>query len=95
MIESGETTVEFVELDEHRTKVVVTSRMICAEELIEMSKPAGAASSTSSRGYSPPSGRGSATKDSPPRSSFAPPANCERSRRKSDDNEDDENATSR
>jgi uncharacterized protein YndB with AHSA1/START domain len=36
MIESGETTVEFVELDGHRTRVVVTSRMICAEELVAM-----------------------------------------------------------
>src|ERR1700733_2701876 len=34
MIESGETMVEFLELDDRRTKVVVTSRMICAEELL-------------------------------------------------------------
>ncbi len=38
MIESGETTVEFVKLGEERTKVIVTSRMICAEELVEMAQ---------------------------------------------------------
>lgn len=38
MIESAETTVEFVELDGHCTKVIVTSRMICAEELIAMAQ---------------------------------------------------------
>jgi uncharacterized protein YndB with AHSA1/START domain len=38
MIESSETTVEFVELDDHRTKVVVTSRMICAEDLVAMAQ---------------------------------------------------------
>jgi hypothetical protein len=38
MIESGETTVEFIELDDQRTKVVVTSRMICADELLAMAK---------------------------------------------------------
>ena len=38
MIESGETIVEFVELDSHRTKVVVTSRMICAEGIIPMAQ---------------------------------------------------------
>lgn len=38
MIDSSETTVEFVELGEGRTKVVITSRMICAEELIEMAQ---------------------------------------------------------
>jgi uncharacterized protein YndB with AHSA1/START domain len=38
MIESGETTVEFIELGERRTKVVVTSRMICAHELVEMAQ---------------------------------------------------------
>ena len=38
MIESGETTVEFIELDEHRTKVVVTSRLICADELVGMAE---------------------------------------------------------
>jgi uncharacterized protein YndB with AHSA1/START domain len=38
MIESGETTVEFVEIDERRTKVIVTSRMVCAEELIPMAR---------------------------------------------------------
>ena len=38
MIESGETTIEIVELDERRTKVIVTSRMICAEELLPMAR---------------------------------------------------------
>jgi hypothetical protein len=38
MIESGETTVQFIELDDHRTRVVVTSRMICAEELVTMAQ---------------------------------------------------------
>jgi uncharacterized protein YndB with AHSA1/START domain len=38
MIESGETTVEFIGLGEDRTKLVITSRMICAEELVEMAK---------------------------------------------------------
>jgi uncharacterized protein YndB with AHSA1/START domain len=38
MIESGETTVDFIELAPDRTKVVVTSRMICAEELVEMAR---------------------------------------------------------
>ncbi len=33
MIESGETTVEFLDLGGERTKVVVTSRLVCAEEL--------------------------------------------------------------
>jgi uncharacterized protein YndB with AHSA1/START domain len=36
MMESGETTVEFIELEGDRTKVVITSRMICVDELIEM-----------------------------------------------------------
>jgi uncharacterized protein YndB with AHSA1/START domain len=38
MIESGETTIEFIDLGENRTKVVVTARMICAEELIAMAQ---------------------------------------------------------
>ena len=38
MIESGETTVEFIELGESRTKVVITARMMCAEELVEMAE---------------------------------------------------------
>ncbi len=38
MIESGETTVEFVDLGGGRTRVVITSRMVCAEELVEMAK---------------------------------------------------------
>lgn len=36
MIESGETTVEFFDLGGERTRVVITSRLICAEQLIEM-----------------------------------------------------------
>lgn len=38
MIESGETTVEFIELSPSRTKVVITARMVCAEELVAMAK---------------------------------------------------------
>jgi uncharacterized protein YndB with AHSA1/START domain len=38
MIESGETTVELVNLGDSRTKVVITSRMICAEELLGMAR---------------------------------------------------------
>lgn len=38
MIESGETTIEFVALGESRTKVVVTSRMVCVEELTGMAE---------------------------------------------------------
>jgi uncharacterized protein YndB with AHSA1/START domain len=38
MIESGETTVEFHELGDDRTKVVITTRMICAEELLPMAR---------------------------------------------------------
>lgn len=38
MIESGETTVEFIELGDSRTKVLVTSRMVCAEGLVTMAK---------------------------------------------------------
>jgi uncharacterized protein YndB with AHSA1/START domain len=38
MIESGETTVEFIDLGGARTKVVVTSRMICADELLDMAR---------------------------------------------------------
>ncbi|MGD0454007.1 MAG: SRPBCC domain-containing protein [Solirubrobacteraceae bacterium] len=38
MIESGETTVELIDLGESRTKVVITSRMICAEQLIGMAQ---------------------------------------------------------
>ena len=38
MIESGETTIELVELDARRTRVLITSRMVCADELPEMSK---------------------------------------------------------
>ncbi len=36
MMSSAETTIEFVALNEHRTKVVVSSRMICVDELPEM-----------------------------------------------------------
>ncbi len=38
MIESGETTVELLDLGDSRTKVIVTSRMICAEELLPMAR---------------------------------------------------------
>jgi uncharacterized protein YndB with AHSA1/START domain len=38
MIQSGETTVEFIDLGDGRTKVVITSRMICAEELLGMAQ---------------------------------------------------------
>lgn len=38
MIASGETTVEFLDLGGDRTKVVVTSRMVCAEQLIDMAR---------------------------------------------------------
>jgi uncharacterized protein YndB with AHSA1/START domain len=38
LIESGETTIEFVELGESRTRVVVTSRMVCAEEMVGMAE---------------------------------------------------------
>ncbi len=38
MIESGETTVEFHDIGRNRTRVVVTSRLICAEELVSMSQ---------------------------------------------------------
>jgi uncharacterized protein YndB with AHSA1/START domain len=36
MMESVETTIEFLDLGGDRTKVVVSSRMVCAEELVEM-----------------------------------------------------------
>jgi uncharacterized protein YndB with AHSA1/START domain len=38
MIESGQTTVEFVDLGGDRTKVVVTSRLVCTEEVPGMAK---------------------------------------------------------
>jgi uncharacterized protein YndB with AHSA1/START domain len=38
MIESGETTVEFIDLGNDRTKVLITSRLVCAEELVDMAK---------------------------------------------------------
>jgi len=38
MIESGETTVEFIDLGNDRTKVVVRSRLICAEGLVSMAQ---------------------------------------------------------
>jgi uncharacterized protein YndB with AHSA1/START domain len=38
MIESGETTVEFIDLGASRTKVIVTSRMVCAEALLGMAR---------------------------------------------------------
>lgn len=36
MIQSGETTIELIDVGERRTKVIVTSRMICAAELLDM-----------------------------------------------------------
>ena len=36
MMQSVETTIEFVDLGGDRTKVVVTSRMVCADELVAM-----------------------------------------------------------
>jgi uncharacterized protein YndB with AHSA1/START domain len=36
MMESAETTIEFIVLDDRRTKVIVTSRMVCVEELLAM-----------------------------------------------------------
>jgi uncharacterized protein YndB with AHSA1/START domain len=36
MIESGETTVDFLDLGNDRTKVIVTSRLVCAQELVDM-----------------------------------------------------------
>jgi uncharacterized protein YndB with AHSA1/START domain len=38
MIESGETTVEFIDIGGDRTRIVVTSRMVCAEELVGMAQ---------------------------------------------------------
>jgi len=38
MLESAETTVEFLDLGASRTKVIVTSRMICAEDLLPMAR---------------------------------------------------------
>jgi uncharacterized protein YndB with AHSA1/START domain len=38
MIESGETTVEFIDLGSNRTKLVITSRMVCADELLGMAQ---------------------------------------------------------
>jgi uncharacterized protein YndB with AHSA1/START domain len=38
MIESGETTVEFLDLGAGRTKVIITSRMVCVEELLDMAR---------------------------------------------------------
>jgi uncharacterized protein YndB with AHSA1/START domain len=38
MIESGETTVEFIDLGDERTKVVVTQRLVASPELPEMAK---------------------------------------------------------
>jgi uncharacterized protein YndB with AHSA1/START domain len=38
MIESAEATVEFIEVDDHHTKVVISSRMICADELVAMAE---------------------------------------------------------
>jgi uncharacterized protein YndB with AHSA1/START domain len=38
LLESGETTIEFIALDESRTKVIITSRMVCADELLDMAR---------------------------------------------------------
>ena len=38
MIESGETTVEFLDLGGDRTRVVVTARLVCVPELPEMAE---------------------------------------------------------
>jgi uncharacterized protein YndB with AHSA1/START domain len=38
MLESGETTVELIDLGDNRTKLVITSRMICAEQLLDMAR---------------------------------------------------------
>lgn len=38
MIESGETTVEFVDIGNGRTRVVVTQQLVCADELVAMAK---------------------------------------------------------
>jgi uncharacterized protein YndB with AHSA1/START domain len=38
MIESGETIIELIDLGGDRTRVVVTSRMVCAEELLDMAR---------------------------------------------------------
>jgi uncharacterized protein YndB with AHSA1/START domain len=38
MIESGETTVEFIVLDGGRTRVVITARLVCAEQLLDMAQ---------------------------------------------------------
>jgi uncharacterized protein YndB with AHSA1/START domain len=38
MIQSGETTVELIDLGESRTRIVITSRMICAEELLDLAQ---------------------------------------------------------
>ena len=36
MMQSVDTTIEFIDLGGDRTKVVVTSRMVCADELVAM-----------------------------------------------------------
>jgi uncharacterized protein YndB with AHSA1/START domain len=36
MLESAETTVEFLDIGEGRTRVVVTSRLMCAQELLDL-----------------------------------------------------------
>jgi uncharacterized protein YndB with AHSA1/START domain len=38
MLESGETTVELIDLGDARTRIVITSRMICAEQLLDMAR---------------------------------------------------------
>jgi uncharacterized protein YndB with AHSA1/START domain len=38
LIQSGETTVELIDLGQKRTKLVITSRLICADELTGMAQ---------------------------------------------------------
>jgi uncharacterized protein YndB with AHSA1/START domain len=38
LLESIETTVAFIELEGDRTRLVITSRMMCAHELVDMAK---------------------------------------------------------
>ena len=38
LIASGETTVEFIDLGEQRTKLVITMRLVCAQELPDMAR---------------------------------------------------------
>jgi uncharacterized protein YndB with AHSA1/START domain len=38
LIASGETTVEFIDLGDERTKLVITLRLVCAEELPDLAR---------------------------------------------------------